>query len=52
MSDVELAGENADSVGVTKPAKIEIKVVLPAPLGPSKPKNSPGSMLKEISSRA
>ena len=36
------------AVGLTKPANILIKVDLPAPLGPSKPKNSPSSIDKVI----
>ena len=35
-----------------RPARMLISVVLPAPLGPSRPKNSPGSMSKLTSSSA
>ena len=39
-------------VARTRPATIEINVVLPAPLGPSRPKNSPRSICKSIRSSA
>jgi hypothetical protein len=40
--DVEPITRKRPASGRTSPARAEISVVLPAPLGPSRPKNSPG----------
>ena len=40
------------AVGSSKPPIIRSSVVLPQPLGPSRPKNSPGRMESETSSTA
>ena len=40
------------AVARARPARMLISVVLPAPFGPSRPKNSPSSMSKLTSSRA